>query len=89
MGPDTDDRYIARKNIPYCHNQNMEISCQQPLQRKNSQSMRTQTQELKEHANACPTAMKENIKVGMYPKWIWISLCSQLLRFHLILVLGY
>ena len=62
VGPDTDDRYVERKNIPYCHNQNMGISCQQSPQRTSSQSMRTQTQELKEHANACPTAMKENIK---------------------------
>ena len=62
MGPDTDDRYVERKNISYCHNQNVEISCQQSPQWKSSQSMRTQTQELKEHANACPTAMKEDIK---------------------------
>ena len=62
MGPGTDDRYVERKNIPYCHNQNVGISCQQSPQRMSSQSMRTQTQELKEHANACPTAMKENIK---------------------------
>ena len=62
VGPDTDDRYVERKNIPYCHNQNVEISCQQSPQRTSSQSMRTQTQELKEHANACPTAMKEDIK---------------------------
>ena len=62
VGPDTDDRYVERKNIPYCHNQNVGISCQQSPQRTSSQSMRTQTQELKEHANACPTAMKEDIK---------------------------
>merc|ERR1712088_773916 len=57
VGPDTDDRYVERKNISYCHNQNVEISCQQSPQRKSSQCMRTQTQELREHANACPTAM--------------------------------
>ena len=62
VGPDTDDRYVERKNIPYCHNQNVGISCQQSPQRTSSQSMRTQTQELKEHANACPTALNENIK---------------------------
>lgn len=62
MDPDTDDRYVERKNIPYCHNQGMGISYQQSPRWTSSQSLRTQTQELKEHANACPTAMKENIK---------------------------